>query len=106
MPPAADSGQAAKGEGEEVPEACSRRKRGKGAVEMGWPGPFILGQGRWPTTIILHPIVCVIVDGGRGRCSWGVPKRKWCGFGVVILAHLLLFLGVADEDNVVIVGRL
>jgi hypothetical protein len=49
----------------------------------------------------------LIVIGNTSRWSQGVPWRKWhgTGIGVVILAHLLFFLKVANDDNITIVGR-
>jgi hypothetical protein len=57
------------------------------------------------TTIILHAIGYVIIGGGEGGWSWGVPKRKWRGInvGAVIFMYILFFLGVADDNNVVVV---
>jgi hypothetical protein len=53
----------------------------------------------------LHAIGYVIIGGGGGGWSWGVPKRKWRGInvGAVIFMYILFFLGVADDNNVVVV---
>jgi hypothetical protein len=59
------------------------------------------------TTIILHPIGSVIIVDVGGGWSRGVPKRRWSDtdVSVVILTHLLLFLRVADDDDVAIIEQ-
>jgi hypothetical protein len=54
------------------------------------------------TTIILHHIGCIIIGGGGGRWSRGDYRRRWhiIDNNVVIIDHLLFFLGVADDNNV------
>jgi hypothetical protein len=58
------------------------------------------------TTINLHLIGCLIVAGDGGSWSRRVCSRRWHSFGVgvVILVHLLSFLGVA-QDNIAVTGR-
>jgi hypothetical protein len=58
------------------------------------------------TTITLHLIGCIIISGDGGGRSRGVPSKSWCSFnvGIVILACLLFFLGVIEDDDVVITG--
>jgi hypothetical protein len=58
-------------------------------------------------TIILHPVGCVIGSGDGGGWGWGVSNRRWHSFGIsaVILVHLLFFIGVAEENHIVITGQ-
>jgi hypothetical protein len=57
-------------------------------------------------TIIFHLIGCIIIGGVGGGWSRGVPKRRRdFGVGVVILPHVLFFLRVTEDDNVVITRR-
>jgi hypothetical protein len=46
----------------------------------------IVGEGSW----------------GQGPCS-----RRWRSFGVggLLLAHLLFYIGVAEDDDLAIIGR-
>jgi hypothetical protein len=70
---------------------------------------IILHPIRCATTIIIiwHPIGCII-SGGCSGGGWrrGIPSKRRCSFGVdaVILTHLLFFLGVVDDDDVVVTG--
>jgi hypothetical protein len=59
------------------------------------------------TIIILHLFGCVIGGGGGGGWSRGVCSRRWhdFGVGVVILTHLLFFVGVAENDDIAVAGR-
>jgi hypothetical protein len=59
------------------------------------------------TTIILHPIGRIIdVDGGD-RWGWGIHSRRWSSFDVGgdILARLLFFIGVAEDDDIAVTRR-
>jgi hypothetical protein len=61
------------------------------------------------TTIILHPIGCVIGGGGGGGGGWSqsVSSGRWHGFnvGAVILTHLLCLIRVTKDNHVVIIGQ-
>jgi hypothetical protein len=63
--------------------------------------------GTTAATITLHLIGCIIVSYSKGSWSLGVHSRRWCNFniGAVILAHLLLFLEVTEDDDIVITRR-
>jgi hypothetical protein len=58
-------------------------------------------------TIIRHPVGCIIGIGDKD--SWGrrVCSRRWRNFGVggVLLAHLLFFIGVVEDDDIAVVRR-
>jgi hypothetical protein len=57
------------------------------------------------TTITLHPVRCAIINGGEW--SRGVQSRGRHEFaiGLVILAHLLFFHEVGDDDDVAVIGQ-
>jgi hypothetical protein len=55
----------------------------------------------------LHPIGCIISVDDRDSWSWELHGRMWrsIDLGGVLLAHLLFFIGVAEDDDVAIIGR-
>jgi hypothetical protein len=79
-------------------------------VDLGFTVTTIIlhsNGGGATTTITLHLVRFIIIVGGGGDRSQGVPSRRRRGFDVraVILAHLLFFLRVAEDDDVAIIRR-
>jgi hypothetical protein len=58
-------------------------------------------------TIIWHPLRCIISIGGGGGWGWGLHSRRWRSFNIdnVIHAHLLLFIGVTEDDDFAVIGQ-
>jgi hypothetical protein len=59
------------------------------------------------TIIVLDPFRCIIDIGSRDGWGQGVNNRWWSGFGIsgVLLAHLLFFNRVVEDDDIAITER-
>jgi hypothetical protein len=61
-------------------------------------------RGATVITVILHLVGCVIGSGNGGSWGWGVSNRRWNGFGIsaVVLVYLLFFIGVVEDNHIII----
>jgi hypothetical protein len=80
------------------------------SVPTSYRHPFWGGSLR--TTSIVSTITIIVLRPfghirGIGRWGRGVHSRRWSSFGVGgdLLTHLLFFIGVAEDDDVVIAGQ-
>jgi hypothetical protein len=65
-------------------------------------------KGKTIIIIILHPLEIFIGVGGDGGSGWsrGPHSRRWCNISIggSLLTHLLFFIGVAEDDDLAVVG--
>jgi hypothetical protein len=65
-------------------------------------------KGKTIIIIVLHPLGIFIGVDGEGGSDWsrGPHSRRWHNISVggSLLTHLLFFIGVAEDDDLAVIG--